>query len=243
MIRSRRRASRKANLKKGAKNMDKSNMNSTSSENYDFYYFKDSLAEKDINEISNLQEECFQDICKVLAIKPEIRIQYYLVDSPELVGKIYGDNEPCNGFAEAPNKIYAVYNSEVKCVGYHEDAHILSYTINRPNSSFIREGLAMYFDKTWWDKTNEEWVRLFLIENKYIKISSLLDNDTFFSFSDAITYPIAGAFTKFLIKNYGIEKYLLLYNYKEDDFLNIIKDVYRKELKDIEEKFILSLQN
>ena len=35
---------------------------------------------------------------------------------------------------------------------------------------FIREGLAMYFDKFWWDKINEEWVRIFLKENKYYSV-------------------------------------------------------------------------
>jgi len=67
-----------------------------------------------------------------------------------------------NRFANHPDEIYAVYNGEIKCIGYHEDANILSYTTNRPKSNFIREGLAMYFDKFWWDKTNEEWVLLFL---------------------------------------------------------------------------------
>ena len=89
------------------------NMEIKSSKNYDFHYFKDSIAERDIDKISELQEDCFEEICETLKINPEIRIQYFLVDNPELVGVIYGDNEACNGFAEAPNKIYAVYNEKI----------------------------------------------------------------------------------------------------------------------------------
>ena len=216
-------------------------MEKTSSKHYDFYYFKGSVAERDINEIVNLQEKCFKEICNLLGIQPKIRIQYYLLDTPELVGEIYGDNEPCNGFANPPDKIYAVYNDKIKCIGYHEDAHILSYTINRPKSNFIREGLAMYFDKYWWDRTNEEWVQLYLNENKYVEISKLLLNDTFFNYSDSITYHIAGAFTKFLIDNYGIDKYIMLYKYTGKDFIKRIEEVYDEKIECIEKNFILSL--
>lgn len=213
-------------------------MEKFSSEHYDFHFLKGSIAEKDIKKIVNIQEQCYEEICKVLKIQPKIIIQYYLLDTPELVGEIYGDNEPCNGFANPPNEIYAVYNEKIKCIGHHEDAHILSYTINRPDSNFIREGLAMYFDKFWWDKTNEEWVRLFLLEKRYKKISKLLLNDIFLSCSDSITYPIAGAFTKYLIDRYGIEKYMLIYKHKGKDFSKKIREVYLKDVEDIEEDFI-----
>lgn len=216
-------------------------MEKFSSENYDFHFLRDSIAEKDIEEIAELQENCYKEICRYLSIQPNIRIQYYLLDTPELVGEIYGDNEPCNGFASPPDSIYAVYNEEVKCIGPHEDAHILSYTINRPKSAFIREGLAMFFDKLWWDKTNEDWVRSFLQENKYIDINQLLLDDVFFNYSDAITYPIAGAFTKFLLENYGINKYISLYRYTGDDFENKAKEVYKKEIDDLEKEFISSI--
>lgn len=216
-------------------------MEKFSSENYDFHFLRDSIAENDIKEIAELQENCYKEICSYLSIQPNIRIQYYLLDTPELVGEIYGDNEPCNGFASPPDSIYAVYNEEVKCIGPHEDAHILSYTINRPKSVFIREGLAMFFDKLWWDKTNEDWVRSFLQENKYIDINQLLLDDVFFNYSDAITYPIAGAFTKFLLENYGINKYISLYRYTGDDFENKAKEVYKKEIDDLEKEFISSI--
>lgn len=213
-------------------------MQITSSKHYDFYYLRGSIAERDIDEIVALQEKCFEDICGLLNIRPKIRVQYYLLDSPELVGEIYGDNEPCNGFASPPNNIYAVYNEEIKCIGYHEDAHILSYTINRPKSNFIREGLAMYFDKYWWDKTNEDWVKLFLLEDKYIKIQELLSNDIFLSYPDSITYPITGAFTRYLIDSYGIERYLCLYRYDGDDFNKKIEEIYKKKVDELEKTFI-----
>ncbi len=98
-------------------------------EHYVFNYNADSKAEEDISKISRLQESCFGYICNVLKTEPTFKIEYYLCETPEEVGRLYGDNEPCNGFASSPNEIYAVYNEKTKCVGFHEDDHIISYTV------------------------------------------------------------------------------------------------------------------
>ena len=107
-------------------------------EHYIFNYGENSCAEKDIEKIADMQEKCLECICNTLKTTPSFKIRYYLCDSPEEVGRAYGDNETCNGFADIPDKIYAVYNENVKCIGFHEDAHVVSYTINRPNSPAIR---------------------------------------------------------------------------------------------------------
>ena len=39
---------------------------------------------------------------------------------------------------------------------------IISYTVNRPDSPAIREGLAMYFDRKWWGIQNLDWTGYFL---------------------------------------------------------------------------------
>ena len=121
-------------------------MNQFESRHYIFHFGEATKAERDIESIAAYQESCFQHICAVLGVTPEFKIEYYLCDSPEEVGRIYGDNDPCNGFASPPNKVYAVYNEHIQCIGFHEDAHLISYVINRPDCPAIREGLAMYFE-------------------------------------------------------------------------------------------------
>lgn len=210
----------------------------SASENYEFYYYKDSLAEKDISKIISIQENCYRIICSALVVNPNFKIKYYLANTPEEIGEIYGDNEPCNGFSSPPGKIYAVYNDQVKCIGPHEDAHILSYTINRPRSAFIREGLAMYFDKVWWEIKNEVWVKSFVDSNEYIPCSQLLYDEIFFQYPDRITYPIAGAFTNFLIEEFGMETYLNLYKHKFEYSEQLIKDVIGIPMDKLEEDFL-----
>lgn len=203
---------------------------------YIFNYNKNSKAGKDVIAIAKYQESCLKYICSVLRIYPDFKIEYYLCNTPEEVGHVYGDDEPCNGFTDLPNKIYAVYNDEVQCIGFHEDAHVISYLINRPNSCAIREGLAMYFDRKWWGIQNLDWTGYFIKTNKYIQINQLLNDDIFFNHDCSITYPIMGAFTDWLISTYGIEKYLEFY--KQEDIINALKEIYNKTPLDMNQSFV-----
>lgn len=206
---------------------------------YFFHYNENSKAEQDINEIITFQEECFEHICSVLKVTPQFKLEYYLCNSPEEVGKfcgeLCGDYEPCNGFADAPNKIYAVYNEEIQCIGFHEDVHLISYVINRPENVAIREGLAMYFDQTWWGVSNQEWVERFLETGQYVSVVQLLDEESFYAEDCAITYPIMGAFTDWLIKSFGIEKYLLFYQYV--DVRLGMEEVYQMTPEELNKEF------
>ena len=211
-------------------------MKSYETSNYIFYYQENSTAEKDISKIAQLQQSCFEYICNVLQVTLNFKIKYYLCETPDDVGRIYGDNEPCNGFACSPNKIYAVYNEETKCIGFHEDAHIVSYTINTPNVTAIREGLAMYFDKKWWGIQNLDWTGYFIKTGKYVSINDLLDDEIFYSIDCSIAYPIVGAFTEWLISSYGIDKYLQFYKYENSSVA--LSSVYNQTSEELSKAFV-----
>ena len=196
---------------------------------YIFHYSENSVAEKEINEISALQEGCYSFISNCLHTNAKGKIHYHFFDSPEEVGRQYAithgnsDDEPCNGFAlsemksrDGVNHIFAVYNDKVKCVGFHEDAHIISYSLGRPVSQFIREGLAMFFDRYWWGIDNYSWTRWYVEQGKNPSVTELLDNGKFNEYCDVLTYPIAGAFTGYLIERFGTEKYVEFYRCSVD---------------------------
>lgn len=42
---------------------------------------------------------------------------------------------------------------------------------------------------------------------------------------------------------YGVEKYIHLYKHTEDDFSNKIKEVYMKDVEELEKEFIVSIIN
>ena len=199
-------------------------MKQLETEHYIFHYGSGSVAEREIEQIAATQEDCFRQICEALGVMPEFKLQYFLCETPEEVGHIYGDDDPCNGFAAPPDKIYAVYSDQIKCIGFHEDAHLLSYLINRPSCPAIREGLAMYFDKTWWGIPNEAWTAYYLKTGRYLPADRLLDREFFISYDCTLTYPIVGAFTNWLISRWGMERYLEMYRQK--DMIAAMEQVY-----------------
>ena len=206
------------------------------SEHYVFHFGENTKAEKDIEDIAAYQEACYRYICKVLKLNPEFKIKYYLCASPEEVGRIYGDNEPCNGFAVSPDTIYAVYNEDIQCIGFHEDAHIISYTINRPRCPAIREGLAMFFDRKWWKIQNIDWTGYYVKNGQYISIDRLLDKELFFAEECSVPYPIMGAFTEWLIATYGIDAYLEMY--RRDNIPSAIEEIYMKKPAELNLEFV-----
>ena len=211
----------------------------TESTNYIFNYHEGSTAEKEIKQIIDTQESCFNFICNCLGTKMKTKIKYYLCKTPEEIGELYGDNEPCNGFAREPDEINAVYNEKVRCIGFHEDAHIISYNLAVPPQTFLREGLAMFFDRVSLRIPNYIWVKYFIDNNMYVKIEDLLINKNFYKFSDLITYPIAGAFVEYLILNYGIEKFKMFYcSINEENIAARFLEIYGQTLSGANKMFI-----
>lgn len=208
------------------------------SKHYIFNYKTGSLAEKDIQKISAEQEKCFTKICDALNVNYEDIITYYLLDSPIEVGILYGGSEPINGFAVwGENKIYAVYNDEIKCIGCHEDAHLISFLINNPTSEFVVEGLAMYFDESWWGISNDVWASYYKEKETIPSIKDMLDNNIFAKLDCAITYPLAGAFTKYLITTYGMDKYIAFYKTNSDMYQDACIKIYNCQFEDLEHNF------
>ena len=208
------------------------------SAHYDFYFRPGSLAEKEIVRIMQVQEESYAKIVRLLRVEPGFRIRYVLCESAWEVGRVYGDNEPCNGFADFPDTVFAVYTEEVKCIGPHEDTHLIAELIAHPESNFIREGLAMYMDEVWWDKPNVEWVSKFVRTDQMVSISSLFDRNAFFSQPEEITYPLAGAFTLWLIETLGMKTYLQRIYVSGHQSIQDIEKVFGASIVEAERSFL-----
>lgn len=182
------------------------------SEHYTFHYKPDSFAAQNIRRVAEEQERCFRKITELLKIPFNDTIQYYLTDSPEENGRImeelFGEFAPGNGFAIGPHSVFAVYSEQIRCIGAHEDTHLISYAYCDPTSAFLSEGLAMFMDGEWWGKPNTEWVKALLKDRTYRSVFALADDETFWNTPCEISYPIAGAFTAFLIERLGAEAFL-----------------------------------
>ncbi len=218
------------------------------SSHYLFHYHEGALTGVDINQIVTTQESCHRHICAVLQVEMDIPIQYFLYDNPEEVGrrypaiKGYGDTEPTNGFAHEPDQIHAVYNREVKCIGFHEDAHLISNrTMGKPEQSLLREGLAMWFDKTWWGFPNEAWALVYAQDSLWPGLGNLASNERFSEYSDIVTYPIAGAFVEFIIMRFGLGRFKELYGNAGDCLESSFRDQFGVSLHEFEEQMLQTI--
>ncbi|MDY2888124.1 MAG: hypothetical protein SOU19_00990 [Candidatus Caccosoma sp.] len=205
---------------------------------YIFSIENNEIAKRDIKHIAKIQEDAYEKITKTLKIEYDSIIKYYLLNSPEEVAKLSSYDYPVNGLANIDKKcVYAVYNEDVKCIGPHEDAHLISEIFGITHSDFLSEGLAMFFDETWWNIKNEIWCKRFVENKTIISPLDLLNDNSFYEIDCAITYPIAGAFTAYLIKQYGIDKYKVFYTLKDLTTSNIEK-IFECKINDIVNNFI-----
>lgn len=191
---------------------------------FDICYY-DKLSDKYLNDIIMEYEKSYKFFEDFFNRKINLKLKLFVYEKPEDVGTAYGDNEPCNGFAREPNELHFVYNEKIKCTGNHELAHILSYLyIGKPESAFIREGFAEFTEDYWTNiingeivrKSHYEWAKLYFESSKEFNIKDILFNsERFYQEVDKdgcfYTYPLAGAFTKFLVEKYGKETYLDFY--------------------------------
>ena len=180
---------------------------------YTFHYRPGSTAARDIALIAAEQESCFARITAALQVMPDFPLHYILLETAEEAGALYEQATgtsigPLNGCAHLPDTITAVYNEDVKCIGMHEDTHVIAQLVGDPWQGFIIEGLAMYMDQTWWGEPNEAWVRRFLSDGRYVPLAQLMPNDSFYDVPCEISYPIAGAFTRYLAETLTLPVYL-----------------------------------
>lgn len=184
---------------------------------YIFHYIKNSVAERDINRIANIQEKAYKKIISFLNLpqkKLPSKIYYYFYPNKKTKKKLMGDDWYAQAILKEI-KVHMLYTNKIKPIGPHEDVHLLVLPFGFP-IGFIQEGFAEYMVGHDWycnnlDKTAKEG-----INKGFIKLNPKLlyfhqewqeINNKYLCYY----YAFAGSFVGFLMKKYGKEKFLKLY--------------------------------
>lgn len=185
------------------------------SDHYVFHYFKDSLAEKEIETIIKTQEDAFAQILSFLEIpSPTQKISYYLYPDPETKEKLMGTpwyaQSIYNEFA-----VHALYSETDRVVGPHEDTHLLSLPFGL-SIGFLQEGLAeRMVGHDWHGNAFEDVVKETLTDEKFVISPSLLtDHQAWIDTNDDYArqyYSLAALFTDHVIATFGKYTYFKLY--------------------------------
>ena len=118
-------------------------MEKHSTEHFDIYYFKNSTAEKQIDQIADEKEKGYKEICQFLEKDTDIRIRMIFFEDD--VSKQNATGHQGAGWAFG-NTIVEIYNEEQKLDPYHETTHILMNPFGRPPALF-NEGFAVYMSR------------------------------------------------------------------------------------------------
>lgn len=183
---------------------------------YVFHYAKNSIAEREISNISETQEKAYTKIIKTLELEEvSEKINYYVYQSEANKKKLMGDD----GFAQAiwhDNSIHIVYTENIKPIGEHEDVHLLTLPWGVA-IGFFQEGLAEYMNGCVWGKDKrraEIFVQSGTNSKKIPGLKNFLSHSFWVENVDEnieYYYPLAGTFTRFLINEFGLEKYREFY--------------------------------
>jgi hypothetical protein len=219
------------------------------SKNYIFHFRSDSFAHQTINQIIDFQEQVYSTIAKEYGFTPEIKINYYLLETSKECGIEFNKlltqngcktvpNFQTNAFAWFPNMVYVTYSSDIQANGFHEDAHLLTYAyFNERSTRFIEEGISVAYDNYWLGFPLHDCSHYVLCEKNETNIDELIHDQVFNNVNDLITYPVAGSFIKWIKAVYGMDRIKDIYKKSNGDsyyvlregliksYMNFIKDV------------------
>ncbi len=189
---------------------------------FEIYYAKDTLAEKDIERIVEDREAGYQEICQVLGIESKTQNQpIRLVFFDDASTKQMETGHQGAGWAFGRTMV-ELYNDETKLDPYHETTHVLAHGLGSPPALFI-EGLATYMSErlgaaplrnlSGGQASLYARVRDLKTKGDWIPLEELITYSEIGSSKSRapVSYAEAGAFVKFLVDNYGTEKFLEAY--------------------------------
>ena len=108
-------------------------------------------------------------------------------------------------------------------------------------SCFVKEGIAMSFDKEWWHLKNEYWAKILIEKGLIANIETFYENDRFFENDDRYTYPMAGAFTSWLLRRISLDAFKKYYgsfiqkeSYPLESYRKILVEEFTKYISGIE---------
>ncbi|MGD2251049.1 MAG: hypothetical protein PVF58_21850 [Candidatus Methanofastidiosia archaeon] len=197
------------------------------SEHFFFYYKENHLTQAEIKEIAEIQEELFAVITNILNIEFKGTITYYLHrnrESFELTARAYCSGRTIHVLCEFCQDMCknGLHDS-------HELTHALCTQINSYQCNILAEGVAVYMHNYVLQGQNVHGVIKGLHEQGELPP---LQSIYFDFWSSPYNYYIAGSFVTFLIEEYGMEKFKLLYMGVD------LFTVYNKPLDDLEQEWI-----
>lgn len=220
---------------------------------FDIYYYPDSTAARQIDKIAHDKEKGLAEIAEFLGQAPKMRIK--LVFFEDKASKHLQTGHQGMGWAYN-RTIVEVYNQAEQLDPFHETVHILAGPIGHPPALFT-EGFAVYMsehlgahaleDLSGGLATIDERARQLQQQGDWIELAKLIDYTEIGSPESRppVAYAEAASFVKFLIEQFGKERFLQTYRrlINSDDPQDhernrkILKDTYDATLAELDQRW------
>ena len=153
------------------------------------------------------RQEAFHDwIVAQLAIAPAQRLHYNKYRDRDHLERVTG--RETNGFAEPESfTVHSIWPWDP-----HEALHVYTALIGRP-SDFFNEGIAVAlsfdplgsrFVSLWNSRPIDDVARDFMRANQLPSVTAMMTTGSFRALSDGVSYPAAGSFVSFMLRERGM---------------------------------------
>ena len=157
--------------------------------------------------IDAARQEAFYDwVIPQLGVSPSQRLQYRKYRDRGHLQRVTGQNT--NGFADPPAWIvHSIWPWDA-----HEAVHVYTALIGRP-SDYFNEGIAVAlsvdpldgrFVSLWNNTPIDTIARQLLVAGALPPVAGMADTEAFRRVSDQTSYPVAGSFVSFLLRERGM---------------------------------------
>jgi hypothetical protein len=227
---------------------DLNNFTRKETDHFRIYCYKNSLSEKEINQIAEARESGFRKISDQLQTTYNDKIILMFYPNAEI--KTYETGHTGSGLADG-NYIVEIYNDSIKLNPFHETAHIIAGELGDPPTLF-NEGFAVYISEALGrdsiESPNTPSKKINDVTAENLHNNNLIPLANLFTFTEigsvesqyAIAYPEAGSFVKFIIEKYGMEKFRKTFESLKNSSDPIIINNNRKKFEEI---YNISLSN
>ena len=229
-----------------------------STEHLDVYCFPNSLAAQRIDAIAAEREEAYRSLSQMLGVEYSLRIQ--LIFYPDRKTKKSQTGHTGDGLA-FHNYIFEVYNKRQQLDPYHELTHILGERLGFPPALF-NEGFAVYVSEHLGADAlkflNMPGVKADEAVAADRQAGTLFPIEKLLTFTDIgpdetrppISYPESASFVKYLIEQFGSEKFRQAYSSLERSRSpetlrrnqQTFREIYGKSPAEIEQDWLRHLE-
>lgn len=199
---------------------------------YIAYYQLGSRADKNLKIVEEKISKGIHQAKKVTGISDiQIPIYFFIVDDADEFFRLTSMSHTGISYARSNTIIESYF-----LLGQsHEVVHLLTYQKWGNSKTWIMEGIAVYSDNHWNGKSLEKQCIQLYKENKLIPFHDL-NKKRFQSFNSQIIYPQSGCIAKYLISQYGWDKFLIFW--KKKNFQKVYQ-ISEKEMETLWIKYLL----